>query len=139
MINFHLKQNLLIVVFIIVLIGIVWFFITLASTVSTSDDNININKIAKYIEKIDNFSLQEFNNKQQLMHFIEAKNYFNFKQAPASLVEPIIITYNEKGEENYTMTSKRANYLTNGEIKFKGKVNIKSNTEIVIEYMLKNC
>jgi hypothetical protein len=29
---------------------------------------------------------------------------------------------NEKGGEFYTMTSKRAHYLGNGEIKFKGKV-----------------
>jgi hypothetical protein len=46
-----------------------------------------------YIEKIDNFVLQEFNNKQQLVYLIEAKNYFNFKQAPALLIEPVITTY----------------------------------------------
>jgi hypothetical protein len=34
----------------------------------------------------------------------------------------MVTTYNEKGGEFYTMTSKRAHYLGNGEIKFKGKV-----------------
>jgi LPS export ABC transporter protein LptC len=131
MINFHLRRNLLVVVFIIVPIGIVWLFITLVSSMFTSDDNINTDKITNYIEKIDNFALQEFNSKQQLVHFVEAKNYFNFKQAPALLIEPTVTTYNEKGEESYTMTSKRANYLGNGDIKFKGKVDIKSNTGIV--------
>ena len=92
---------------------------------------MNTDEITNYIEKIDNFALQEFNDKQQLVHFIEAKNYFNFKQAPALLIDPIVITYNEKGEELYTMASKRANYLGNGEIKFKGKVDVKSNTGIV--------
>lgn len=86
-----------------------------------------------YIEKINNFSLQEFNDKQQLVRFVKAKNYFNLKQTPFVLIEPTIIIYNEKGEEVYSMTSKRVNYLGNGEIKFKGKVNIKSNTEVVYE------
>lgn len=131
MINFHLRRNLLVVVFIIVPIGIVWLFITLVLSMFTSDDNINTDKITNYIEKIDNFALQEFNSKQQLVHFVEAKNYFNFKQAPALLIEPTVTTYNEKGEESYTMTSKRANYLGNGDIKFQGKVDIKSNTGIV--------
>jgi hypothetical protein len=36
--------------------------------------------LTNYIEKIDNFALQEFNSKQQLVHFVEAKNYFNFKR-----------------------------------------------------------
>jgi hypothetical protein len=43
----------------------------------------------------------------------------------------MVTTYNEKGGEFYTMTSKRAHYLGNGEIKFKGKVDIKSNTGAV--------
>jgi hypothetical protein len=85
---------------------------------------MNPSEATNYIEKIDNFVLQEFNNKQQLVYLIEAKNYFNFKQAPTLLIEPVITTYNKKGEELYTMTSKRAHYLGNGEIKFKGPVDI---------------
>ena len=137
MINFHLRRNLLVAVFIIVPIGVVWLFITLVSSIFTSDDNMNPGEATNYIEKIDNFVLQEFNNKQQLVYLIEAKNYFNFKQAPALLIEPVITTYNKKGEEFYTMTSKRAHYLGNGEIKFKGQVDIKSNTGAVYKMQAK--
>ncbi|VVM21802.1 hypothetical protein BSPWISOXPB_8883 [uncultured Gammaproteobacteria bacterium] len=137
MINFHLRRNLLVAVFIIVPIGVVWLFITLVSSIFISDDNMNLGEATNYIEKIDNFVLQEFNNKQQLVYLIEAKNYFNFKQAPALLIEPMVTTYNEKGGEFYTMTSKRAHYLGNGEIKFKGKVDIKSNTGAVYKMQAK--
>jgi hypothetical protein len=35
------------------------------SSIFTSDDNMNPSEATNYIEKIDNFVLQEFNNKQQ--------------------------------------------------------------------------
>lgn len=136
MVNFHLRRNLLVALLIIVPIGIVWLLITLFSAVLTPEEEVEaeaakVSKVTSYIEKIDNFSLQAFNSKQQLAHLIQAKNYFNFKQAPALLIDPVVIAYNEKGEQIYTMTSKRANYLDNGEVKFKGKVDINSKTGAV--------
>ncbi|MDG2353856.1 MAG: LPS export ABC transporter periplasmic protein LptC [Gammaproteobacteria bacterium] len=93
-------------------------------------DNEVISQEVSYIEKIDNFVLQEFGANQQLSHFVEARSYFNFKGSPALLLDPKVTTYNEKGEVDYVLTSERANYLDNGEIKFKGKVNVHSNTGI---------
>ncbi|SMN15428.1 hypothetical protein CRYPD_528 [uncultured Candidatus Thioglobus sp.] len=117
--------------FIIAPIGVVWIFITLVSAVFTTDEKaVDTDEITNYIEKIDNFALQEFNDKRQLVHFVEAKKYFNFKQEPALLIDPKIAVYNEKGEKVYILTSKRANYLDNGELKFKGKVDINAGTGV---------
>ena len=118
--------------FIIVLISIIWLFITLISSLFTQNvqNTVALNEITDYIEKIDNFALQGFNETQQLVHFIEADRYYNFKEKPALLLEPKVITYNAKGEEIYTMTSKRANYFNNSEIKFKGKVKIDSKSGV---------
>jgi len=93
-------------------------------------ENEIVSQEVSYIEKIDNFALQEFDENQQLSHFVKARRYFNFKDTPALLLDPKVTTYNEKGEADYVLTSDRANYLDSGEIKFKGKVDIRSNTGI---------
>jgi LPS export ABC transporter protein LptC len=93
-------------------------------------ENEIVSQEVSYIEKIDNFALQEFDENQQLSHFVKARRYFNFKDTPALLLDPEVTTYNEKGEADYVLTSDRANYLDSGEIKFKGKVDIRSNTGI---------
>lgn len=105
----------------------VWFVMTMTSMIfpaQAPDDS----QYDNYIEKIDNFSLQAFNQKQQLAHFIKAKQYFNFKDEPAVLLMPIVTTYNEAGEKVYIMRSKRAYYLDNGKIRFQGEVKINSDT-----------
>lgn len=139
MASFQLRHNLLITVFIIVIIGVAWLLMQgLSYSFSALQgkapppltDNEVISQEVSYVEKIDNFVLQEFNANQQLSHFVEARNYFNFKDTPALLLDPKVTTYNEKGEKDYILTSERANYLDSGEIKFKGKVNVRSNTGI---------
>ena len=139
MASFQLRHNLLITVFIIVIIGIAWLLMQgLSYSFSALQgkapppltDNEVISQEVSYIEKIDNFVLQEFGANQQLSHFVEARSYFNFKGSPALLLDPKVTTYNEKGEADYVLTSERANYLDSGEIKFKGKVNVRSNTGI---------
>ncbi len=117
---------------IIVLIGIIWLFISLVFSIFTSDEQkvADPDEITNYIEKINQFVLQSFNEKQQLVHFVEADKYYNFKDEPALLLDPKVITYNAKGEEIYTLTSKRANYLDDGKIKFNGKVDINSKSGI---------
>ena len=80
-----------------------------------------------YIEKIDNFVLQEFDTKAQLSHFVKAKHYFSFKNSPALLIEPEVTLYDEKGLKEYVLNSKRAHYTDSGEIKFKGDVGIQFN------------
>jgi len=139
MASFQLRHNLLITVFIIVIIGVAWLLMQgLSYSFSALQEkepapltqNEIVSKEVSYIEKIDNFILQEFGANQQLSHFVEAKSYFNFKGSPALLLDPKVTTYNEKGEKDYILTSERANYLDSGEIKFKGKVNVRSNTGI---------
>jgi len=93
-------------------------------------ENEIVSQEVSYIEKIDNFALQEFDESQQLSHFVKAKSYFNFKESPALLLDPRVTTYNEKGKADYVLTSDRAHYLDSGEIKFKGKVDIHSSTGV---------
>lgn len=124
----------MVTLFIIVFIGIIWSVIMPFLIGFTPDNNADMPEVSEatnYTEKIDNFSLQIFNSEQQLAYFVQADNYFNFKQAPALLINPVVVTYNQKGKQAYTMSAKRANYLDNGEIEFKDKVNIKSNIGVV--------
>ncbi|RUA06992.1 MAG: LPS export ABC transporter periplasmic protein LptC [Gammaproteobacteria bacterium] len=127
-ISFHSKGKLLVTGVIIAFVGVVWLFISLVSLVFIVDEKelVDLNEITNYVEKIDKFVLQGFNQKQQLVHFIESDKYYSFKEKPALLLEPKVTVYNKKGEELYMLTSKRANYLEDGEIIFKGKVNINS-------------
>ncbi|TEU24938.1 MAG: LPS export ABC transporter periplasmic protein LptC [Gammaproteobacteria bacterium] len=139
MVSFQLRHNLLITVFIIVIIGVAWLLMQGLSYSFNAlqgkepaplTENEIVSQEVSYIEKIDNFALQEFDENQQLSHFVKAKQFFNFKDTPALLLDPEVTTYNEKGEADYILTSDRANYLDSGEIKFKGKVDVHSNTGI---------
>ena len=139
MVSFQLRHNLLITVFIIVVIGTMWLLMqglsySFSALKSKAPPPLTENEIVSqevsYIEKIDNFALQEFDENQQLSHFVKAKSYFSFKDTPALLLDPRVTTYNEKGEADYVLTSDRANYLDSGEIKFKGKVDIHSSTGV---------
>ena len=139
MVSFQLRHNLLITVFIIVVIGTMWLLMqglsySFSALKSKAPPPLTENEIVSqevsYIEKIDNFALQEFDKNQQLSHFVKAKSYFSFKDTPALLLDPRVTTYNEKGETDYILTSDRANYLDSGEIKFKGKVDIHSSTGV---------
>jgi LPS export ABC transporter protein LptC len=139
MVSFQLRHNLLITVFIIVVIGVMWLlmqglsysFSALQGKVPAPlTENEIVSQEVSYIEKIDNFALQEFDESQQLSHFVKAKSYFNFKESPALLLDPRVTTYNEKGKADYVLTSDRAHYLDSGEIKFKGKVEIHSSTGV---------
>ena len=55
--------------------------------------------IASYIEKIDNFSLKEYSNKNLLLHYIEAETYYNFKDAPVLLLNIKVTQYDDKERE----------------------------------------
>ncbi|HAO38089.1 MAG TPA: LPS export ABC transporter periplasmic protein LptC [Gammaproteobacteria bacterium] len=139
MVSFQLRHNLLITVFIIVVIGVMWllmqglsysFSALQGKAPAPLTENEIVSQEVSYIEKIDNFALQEFDESQQLSHFVKAKSYFNFKESPALLLDPRVTTYNEKGKADYVLTSDRAHYLDSGEIKFKGKVDIHSSTGV---------
>ncbi|HIG88452.1 MAG TPA: LPS export ABC transporter periplasmic protein LptC [Candidatus Thioglobus sp.] len=134
MVNFQLKHNLLITIFIIAIIFAMWLLMKALSysfselqknTDPVLTQNEEVSKEVSYMEKIDNFALQEFGMDNQLSRFVKAKNYFHFKNSPALLLEPEVTTYDVKGNKDYVLTAERADYLDSGEIKFKGKVNIR--------------
>jgi LPS export ABC transporter protein LptC len=130
--NFQFKSNLIIALFIIVIIGAMWILIEILSysfgkTAPVLTENEIVSKEVSYLEKIDQFSLQEFDNDQNISHFVQAKNYFNFKNRPALLLNPKVTTYDKSGKEEYALSAQRANYLDNGEIKFTNEVDIHSN------------
>lgn len=129
----QLRRSLLSVFFIIVIFGIICFFIGLfLFSCSIQEDKHKASLIhnqtsfeeVTYLERIDNFSLQVFDAKAELSYFVKAKSYFSFNNLPALLIEPEIIFYDAKGNKNYVLNSKRAQYVDNSGIKFKGKVGI---------------
>ncbi len=131
MVSFHLKKKLLVTVFIIVIMWLLIKSVIYLFSVFQSDDSSSIQadlEGAPYVEKIDNFALQEFDTNQKITHFITAKQYLRFKDAPALLLQPKIIIYDEKGKQIYSLDAINAHYLDNGEVKFIGRVNIHSNT-----------
>lgn len=138
--SFYLKRNLLFIAFIIATISILWLLIQGISYTFNLFQNEDYKPLpaaelklqqTTYVEKIDNFALQEFDHNRQISHFIEAKHYFNFKDSPALLLNPKVITYDDTGRENYTLRAQRANYFNNGNIKFSGEVDVHSNAGIV--------
>lgn len=134
--RFKLRHKLLVVVAIIVIMTVAWLLMQgLWHSFSDYSEPLIETEVAPqdvpYLEKIDQFALQQFDANQRLSYFVEAKNYFNFKNEPALLADVKVITYNQKGEEGYILTSKRAHYLDSGEIKFKGKVGIHTGTGVV--------
>lgn len=121
--------------FIIVIIAIMWFLMEILSYTFGAlkgqeppplTQNEVMSQEVAYVEKIDNFSLQEFNQKNQLSHTVKAKSYLNFKNMPALLLAPKVTTFNELDEPDYMLSSDRANYLKNGDIKFSGDVDVQS-------------
>ncbi|ABL01882.1 protein of unknown function DUF1239 [Candidatus Ruthia magnifica str. Cm (Calyptogena magnifica)] len=135
MASFQLRLNLLSTISIIVIIGVIWLLIELLlSSFFIPENKKKISLIQNkttykgkvYLEKIHNFSLQEFDAKVQLSHFVKAKSYFSFKNSPALLIEPEVIFYDENGLKDYVLKSKCAHYTDRGEIKFKGEVSIQS-------------
>ncbi len=133
--NFQLRHNLLIATFIIVIIATMWllmkglsysFGILQQKEMPVATQSEVLDKEVAYVEKIVNFSLQEFNAQQELTHFVKAKYFYNFKNLPTLLIDPTVTTFDKQGGEDFTLSSKRAHYLDSGELKFMGKVDVSS-------------
>ena len=90
-------------------------------------------KVAPYLEKIDNFALEEYTEDQLLSHYIEAETYYNFENAPILLINIKVTTYDEHGNEGFTLSSNRANFLRSGEVFFNGEVSIQSKNGVAHE------
>ena len=130
---FQIRKIQSIIVFIIVLIAILWLFqdnITkiymLQQNIQQSDNIKEAINEAAYLEKIDNFVINEYSNEQLLVHIIEAETFSRKKNKPVELLNVKVTTYDEFGQKGIVLTSNRAEILESGEIFFNGEVNIQS-------------
>lgn len=135
--SFQLKRNLLITILLLVLVGIIGLLVSALVPLFTPPQPTPVLKTQSvvasdehYIEKIDNFSVQGFDAKNQLRHLIEAQHYFSLENSPALLIAPKVRVFNEAGVEDYVLNAKRAYYANNAQIQFIGEVDIHSKTGI---------
>ena len=77
-----------------------------------------------YLEKIDGFVLQEFDQKNRLSYQVESEQYLHVKDQPALLLKPRVTTYDQNAKVDYVLTSERAHYLDNSAIRFQDKVRL---------------
>ena len=75
--------------FIIIAVIALWMnqdaFLTVDVVADTNSENESIKeqiKVAPYLEKIENFALEEYTEDQLLSHYIEAETYYNFENSP---------------------------------------------------------
>jgi LPS export ABC transporter protein LptC len=118
---------------IIIVAAAFWTYQDLELTVDTAEEPSSETEIIKekikavpYLEKIENFALEEYTEDQLLAHFIEAETYYNFENSPILLLNIKVTTYDESGNEGFILSSNRANYLRSGEVFFNGEVSIQS-------------
>jgi LPS export ABC transporter protein LptC len=118
---------------IIIVAGAFWTYQDVELTVNTAAEPSSETEIIKekikavpYLEKIENFALEEYTEDQLLAHFIEAETYYNFENSPILLLNIKVTTYDERGNEGFILSSNRANYLRSGEVFFNGEVSIQS-------------
>ena len=93
------------------------------------DSNAEVKEIA-YLEKIDNFIIKEYSEKQVLLHTIKADTYYSYKNSPTQLFNVEVKTFTESEQEGVVLISNRAEVLKSGEIFFNGEVNIKTKSGI---------
>ena len=89
------------------------------------DSGQNLNETA-YLEKIDNFIIKEYSEKQVLLHTIKADTYFSYESAPSNFFQVEVQTFDELENQGLTMVSNLAEIDKLGEILFIGEVNIKT-------------
>ena len=130
------KIQSLIIAIIVLVVGI-WLFqnnyLKLSVFQKKIDQSASTNLMDKetaYLEKIDNFVIKEYSEKQVLLHTIKADTYYSYKNSPIQLLNVEVKTFNESGQEGIVLTSNRAEMLKSGEMFFNGEVNIKTKSGI---------
>ena len=130
------KIQSLIIAIIVLVVGI-WLFqnnyLKLSVFQKKIDQSASTNPMDKetaYLEKIDNFVIKEYSEKQVLLHTIKADTYYSYKNSPIQLLNVEVKTFNESGQEGIVLTSNRAEMLKSGEMFFNGEVNIKTKSGI---------
>jgi len=137
---FQAKKIQSILLLIIVLVGILWIFqdnFLKVYTLKKSNDQMqNIdddNKSKPYLEKIENFAMDEYSNNEKILYTINADTYFSYINSPIELINIIVKTFNQNQQEGAAMTSNQAQILDTGEIVFNGNVNIQTRNNLYHE------
>ena len=137
---FQTKKIQSFIAFIIVLVAILWLFqdnILKISILQNKTEQLDTSnqefKEDSYLEKIDNFIINEYSKDQILLHTVEAETYFNYKDSPVQLLKVKVKTFDETQQEGLVMTSNRAEMLKSGEMFFNGEVNIQTKSGVLHE------
>ena len=137
---FQTKKIQSFMLLIIVSVAILWIFqnnfLKLFIFQKDKEEIILSNQIVKetaYLEKIDNFILKEYSKDQILLHTIQAKTYYSYKNSPVQILEVEVKTFNQTQEEGLVLRSNRAEILKSGEMFFNGEVNIQANSGVMHE------
>ena len=130
---FQTKKIQSILVLIIVLAGILWIFqdnfFKVYALKKSNDQMQNIdddNKAKPYLEKIENFAMDEYSTNEKILYTINADTYFSYTNSPIELIDILVKTFDQKQQEGAAMTSNHAQILDTGEIVFNGNVNIQT-------------
>lgn len=130
---FRSKKIQSLLIFIIAVVAILWIFqknlmnIFVFSPSSPNEEVVESqNTDMPYLEKIDNFIIKEYSNKQVLLHTIEAEVYKSLKSSPVQLETVRVTTFDELQNKNLTLKSDRAVIFKSGAIHFIDQVEIKT-------------
>jgi len=134
---FQTKKIQSFIVFIIVLVGTLWIFqdnflklLTFQKVTEQLVLTAEEVKETSYLEKIDNFILNEYSSQQILLHTIQADTYYSYKNSPVEILQVEVKTFNEIQEEGLVLSSNRAEILKSGEMFFSGEVKIQTKTGV---------
>lgn len=130
---FQNKKIQSLVALIIVLMTILWIFqnnvFGISNFKSSSSELKTLESKSEdlpYIEKIENFSINEYSDDEKILYEIIADTYFSYKNSPIELINVLVKTYDDSQKEGAILSSKLAQILESSEIIFNGNVNIKT-------------
>ena len=137
---FQTKKIQLLIILIIAFIAIIWIFqenyLNAYNLKKLNNQTVLIdasNEVKPYLEKIENFAINEYSDNEKIMYSINADKYFSYKNSPIELLEVELKTFDDLQKEGVIMLSKRAKILDSGEIIFNGSVNIETLNNIYHE------
>ena len=137
---FQTKKIQLLIILIIAFIAIIWIFqenylnaYNLKKLNNQTDLIEANNKVKPYLEKIENFAINEYSDNEKIMYSINADKYFSYKNSPIELLDEEVKTFDDLQKEGVIRLSKRAKILDSGEIIFNGSVNIETLNNIYHE------
>jgi LPS export ABC transporter protein LptC len=130
MINFLFKRNTIIIIVIAIILVLLFSLIGLFSRDSPNVIENDKPLIKNYVEKIDNFTIQEFTKDNKVLNLVQAKQYLKFEDSPNLLVDLTLSAYNDKSKLVYKIFTKSASYDKNKNLILKDSVDIVFNNDI---------